>query len=258
MVRLGDYVARIGPHWRSAADLRWSARIAATAGAQVPEAIAPIPAVDGGYVAVAAGRPITLWPFITGRHADHRDRQQRRQAAHLLARVHRTLSCAEFGAPPHRDTPTVPVPDLADDELDAWLENFHADYRERQPVHGDFYAGNVLVRSGTIVALVDWDEVSLAPPEWELAHAAWEWCDGLATLDLTDAHRFIDDYLAAGGTATRIDETSLRQLIRSRIRGEVAYDRATSAPERLTPDDREYQEQQLRAFQALRPGHRHP
>ncbi|ONM46734.1 hypothetical protein B0T44_13790 [Nocardia donostiensis] len=120
-------------------------------------------------------------------------------------------------------------------------------------MHGDYYASNVVVHAGAIVGLSDWDEASLAPPEWELAGAAWEWGDGQTTLDLTAVHQFVDDYLHAGGTATSIDETTLKQLIRARIRSEVAYDRATITGDDDTEEDRAYQERQLCAFRALRP-----
>nr|WP_280264685.1 phosphotransferase [Nocardia wallacei] len=253
MVRVGDRVVRVGPSWRGVDDLRWSGRVAVAAAVEVPEVVAPISTVDGAGVVCAAGRPITVWPFVAGTHGDDRDADQRRQAAQLLARVHRALERTTFEAPPHRTVPEVAVPDLADAELDAWLDDFRAGHRRRHAVHGDFYAANILVRSGTLVGLVDWDEATLAPPEWELAGAAWEWGDGLTTLDLTAARRFIEDYLRVGGTVTAMDETTLRQLIRSRIRSEVAYDRATTGPDGLSAEDRAYQRRQLQAFRALRP-----
>lgn len=145
------------------------------------------------------------------------------------------------------------VPDFADPELDTWLHTFWTDDRPRHAVHGDFYGANTLVRSGTIVAVIDWDEATLAPPEWELAGAAWEWGDGLTTLDLTAAHRFIEQYFESGGTVAAMDEIMLRQLIRSRIRSEVAYDRASTSPDSLSADDHAYQCRQLQAFRELRP-----
>lgn len=242
--RLGDHVVRVGPRWRTDADLGWSGSVAAAAAREVPEAVAPVPTVDARFVIRVDGRPVTLWPFVPGHRGDDGDPRQREQAAGLLARLHRALAIADLGPTPARVVPAAPVPDLADDELDAWLASFS---RPRQLVHGDFYAANVLVQDGRIAALLDWDEARVDAPEWELAGAAWEWGAGLDTLDLTEAGRFVDRYLAEGGTATGIDDTALRQLIRARIRAEVAYDRAT------LDDDDDYQARQLAAFRALRP-----
>lgn len=49
-----------------------------------------------------------------------------------------------------------------------------------QPLHGDVYRANVLVRDRRLVALVDWDDVLLGKI-------------------LDPAMRFIDNYAAAGG-----------------------------------------------------------
>ncbi|ALG11823.1 hypothetical protein [Kibdelosporangium phytohabitans] len=76
---------------------------------------------------------------------------------------------------------------------------------------------------------------------------------GLMTLDLTAAHRFIEEHGRAGGTATAIDDVTLRQLVRARIRSEAACDRATSTPGVLDPEDEVYQRQRLKAFGASRP-----
>lgn len=50
------------------------------------------------------------------------------------------------------------------------LASDFADLR-RQPCHGDFHERNVLVRDGTLVAVVDWERVSLTPPLFELIRA---------------------------------------------------------------------------------------
>lgn len=252
--RVGDHVVRVGPSWRTVADLNWSGSVASAAARHVPQAIAPVPTPDARTVIEVEGRPVTVWPFIPGHRGDDLDARQRGQAAGLLARLHRALAQLEPGPPPARAVPAVPVPDLADEQLDAWLAGFRRAHRPRQPVHGDFYAGNVIVDRGRIVAVLDWDEARIAAPEWELAGAAWEWGAGRDTLDLTEAGRFVDRYLAEGGTAPAIDETALRQLIRERIRREVAYDRATTpADAGPDPEDAAYRHRQVEAFRALRP-----
>ncbi|MEN3221084.1 hypothetical protein [Mycolicibacterium porcinum] len=52
-----------------------------------------------------------------------------------------------------------------------------------------------------------------------------------------------------------LTEIALRQLIRQRIRAEVAYDRATASTRLIDAEDIEYQARQLEAFRALRPAH---
>jgi aminoglycoside phosphotransferase (APT) family kinase protein len=143
---------------------------------------------------------------------------------------------------------------LADPDLDRWRADFGRRRPGRQPLHGDYYPGNVLVDRGQITSLLDWDEALIGPAELELAWAAWEWGDGLTTLDLAPAMHFIARYVAAGGPAGPIGEEDLRQLVRRRLRSEVLAARAA----RLRgvahdADDYEYEARQLRAFQLLRP-----
>lgn len=247
--RIGRHVVRIGPRWRASAEIEWCHAVAAAAANRVPEAIAPCRTTTRRTVVRVADRPITVWPFVDGCWGDDADRQQRRNAADLLARLHRALARVSRAARPPRSAPRVAAPELKDAALDAWLADFDSRHPVRQRLHGDFYAGNVLVRDGHIVGLLDWDEAFLGPPERELAWAAWEWGDGLSSLgsDLEGARAFVADYAAAGGPARPIDEEALRQLVRQRIRWEVEYARAAHET------DSSYEARQLQAFGVLRP-----
>lgn len=129
--------------------------------------------------------------------------------------------------PPH-GAPRVAAGQLVDRDLDAWLSDFDRRHSNRQPLHGDFYAGNVLVRDGRIEGLLDWDEAFLGPPERELAWAAWEWSGGLSTADLNAAESFVYFYSLAGGPAEPIDREAIRQLVRERLRWEAEYVRAAA------------------------------
>lgn len=250
--RLGRYVIRVGAPWRRDEDLAWCGSVASAAAAAVPEVIAPLPAADGRTVVRFGGHPVTVWPFVHGFAGDDSDETQRLAAADLLARVHMALSEVRLEPAPARRTPGMPVPELSDPVLDEWLSSFSC--ATTQLIHGDFYADNVLVDPlGRIIGLIDWDEAAVASAESELAGAAWEWGLGRETLDLAAAERFIEHYLAAGGTAGRLDEVALRQLIRQRIRNEIAYDRATASMRVIDAEDIEYQARQLEAFRALRP-----
>lgn len=252
--RLDGEVVRIGPRWRTDAELAWSYAVAVLAAASVSEAIAPRPTRDGRLLVRVAGRPVSVWPYVTGSSGDDRSEDQRGQAAELLARLHRAVALLGTGPRPDARSRSQPGPGVTDPVLDRWLAAFNERHPVRQPLHGDFYAGNTLVRHGRIVALLDWDDVFLGPPERELAQAAWEWGDGLSTLDLSAALRFIGRYVTAGGPAAPLTEEELAQLVRERLRMDVTYNRAArrhGAP--CDAADLEYEARQLEAFQSLRP-----
>jgi len=251
--RLGPHVARIGPEWRTNAEAEWCHTVALAAAEQVPEAIAPRRTVDGVTVVRCDGRPLSLWPFVEGAWGDKSDEGQRRQAAELLARVHMALRSARTSVS-HRPPSTISwdtADETVDADLDAWLVDFDGGGWQVQPLHGDFYRGNVLVSSGRIVGLLDWDEAFIGPPERELAWAAWEWT---GDLDLTGVRQFVRQYLDAGGPARPMDDVMLRQLIRQRLRNDVSYAAgATGRGTALDEADREYHARQIESFWHLRP-----
>lgn len=256
--RIGRNVVRIGPEWRSDAELEWSYTITARVAADVPEVTEPLATSRGSYVVRVGDRPVSVWPYAEGSWADHSDVDQQDRAADLLARLHRAFARLSDLTPrpawADLDWLREPHPDVADRDLDGWLADFMERRSVRQPLHGDVYQGNVLIRDGHIVALVDWDEIFLGPPEQELAWAAGEWGSVRETLDLAAAMRFVDTYRAAGGPADRIGPDELAQLIRGRIRMEVNYSHATGQWGTCDdPEEREYEANQLRAFRALRP-----
>lgn len=256
--RVGQRVVRIGPDWRTEAELEWCYAIAARAAGEVPEVTAPLATACGTYVVRVEDRPVSVWPFVEGSWADGTDDDQGRQAADLLARLHRTFATMTNLTPRPGEADlgwlSAPHPDVEDPSLDRWLADFMVRRSARQPLHGDVYRANVLVHTGRIVALVDWDDVSLGPPEQELAWAAGEWGQVRTTLDLDAALRFVDAYVAAGGSADRIGAEELAQLVRGRIRMEVNYSHATGQWGATDdPEEREYEASQLRAFRTLRP-----
>jgi hypothetical protein len=112
--------------------------------------------------------------FLDGERGHDGDRKHRRRATGLLARLHRALFPVHMKPRPPFGAPRIASSDLDDPELDGWPDAFNGRHPERQPLHGDFYSGDVLVRAGRIVGLVDWDEAFIGPPERELAWAAWE------------------------------------------------------------------------------------
>lgn len=250
--RLEDVVVRVGPRWRPVEEFEWCHAVAGAASSSVPQALAPIATAAGQTVALVEGRPVSVWPFVDGEWADDGDDGQRSQAATVLASIHRALARTSLGARPSRTAPSTPVPDVEDRRLDAWMSGFLSRRQARQPLHGDFYAGNVLVREGTIVAVLDWDEALLGPPELELAWAAWEWGDGLWADDFSNGFAFVHAYRTAGGTAGELPEAELLQVVRARLQAEVRCAAAVEANgSALDADDVAYRTRQIEMFHRL-------
>lgn len=250
--RIGDVVVRIGPAWRQLAELEWCHAVARAAASSVPEAIAPRVNTRGQTVALVDGRPVSVWPFVEGEWADGDDEQQWLQAPVLLAAIHRALAPVSLGPRPLRSSPSAVVPEVEDPRLDGWLSDFLSRRPHHQPLHGDFYAGNLLVRDGKIAAVLDWDEALVGPPELELAWAAWDWGDGLWVDDFAGVLEFVDAYRTAGGQSARLTEAELFQLVRARLRAEVRYTVGVEAAgTALDADDEAYRRRQIEVFHRL-------
>ncbi|MEV6970351.1 phosphotransferase [Hamadaea sp. NPDC051192] len=243
--RIAGLVVRLGPPWRTDAEMTWFARLAAHASAAVPEVIAPLPSRSGDYVVRAAQRPVTVWPFAAGTWPDKHDPGVRQQAAALLARVHAALADAPGPAGPVTQMPRGPGDDLADPRLDAWLAE-RAQGRT-QPLHGDYYRGNTLAVGGRITALLDWDDAVVGPVEREAAEGAWEWGGCLDTGVVDGAQEFLAAYAEAGGPV--VDDLTFRQYARARMRGEILL--ARTRWHELDAEDHAYHERQLAAYHAL-------
>ncbi|MET9070169.1 phosphotransferase [Streptosporangium sandarakinum] len=259
--RVDDLVVRVGPARRTSAEAEWCHSIAVHAASTLPEAVAPLRALGGATVIRVDGRPVSVWPYVEGGWPDEEQPQVRTQGARLLARLHRTLASHRppprpvasfvetglYGEAPHD------VPELADRELDRWLADFHRRNPVRQPLHGDFYPGNTLARDGRLVAVLDWDEAVVGAPEMEVASAALEWADEYGDSPAR-RRRFVTDYHEAGGTAGGMDDETLVQLIRHRLRREAAYfEHARRQGAEHDEDGLEHHERRVKAFFDLRP-----
>ncbi|NUO57876.1 MAG: phosphotransferase [Hamadaea sp.] len=243
--RVADLVIRLGPSWRTDAEMAWFAGLAAHASAAVPEVIAPLQARSGDYVIRAAQRPVTVWPFAAGTWPGKYDAGVRQQAAELLVRVHAALADAPGPVEPVTAMPQGPGEDLADPWLDAWLAE--RAQGKVQPLHGDFYRGNTLAVGGRITALLDWDDAVVGPVEREAAEGAWEWGGCLDTGVVDGAQEFLAAYAAAGGPI--VDDLTFRQYARARMRGEILL--ARTRWNELDADDHSYHERQVAAYHAL-------
>ncbi|GHE09638.1 aminoglycoside phosphotransferase family protein [Streptomyces alanosinicus] len=264
--RVGDNVVRIGPSGKDPTEAEWCHRVAAAARAcGCAEAVAPLalPGRGGATVVRIEGRAVSLWPYVDGVWAS-KEAAASAPAARLLARLHRALAAVE---PPPRPRPcflqtgldgraTYDDPGLRDPQLDKWLADFSARARLRHPLHGDYYHGNLLAERDDptrLIAVLDWDEALVAPPEVEVASAAMEFTDDFCE-DIADARRFANTYLQAGGTAEILDDEALVQLMRHRLRCEsVHFTRETARGVEHDAEDLDYHRRRLEAFARLRP-----
>jgi Ser/Thr protein kinase RdoA (MazF antagonist) len=250
--QLGPIVVRVGPSWRSAAELEWSGRVALAAAGRVPEALAPLPSASDHTVHVVDGRPVSVWPFVAGSWACRSNQSHFRAAAQLLARIHTALAAARLGPRPGPGHSLGDASDLADPDLDDWQQVFRRTHPRRQILHGDYYPGNLLADGNRLVALLDWDDSFIDAAETELAVAAWEWSGGLYGWSFSSVRDFVSTYCHAGGTATALDETAVRQLIRLRLRWEIQLKRTGRFGPASSGDNR-YTGAQISAFHDLAP-----
>ncbi|MFI7445276.1 phosphotransferase family protein [Nonomuraea indica] len=257
--RLGDHVVRIGPAGQDPAEARWCHALALPAARLLPEAVAPLPGPAGATLVQVEGRPVSVWPYVAGaRLDDEPSAAELAGGAGLLARLHRALAALR---PPPRPRPAfqetglygeppADAPELADPQLDRWLAAFHAAHPGRHALHGDYHTGNVLFRDGVPVAVLDWDEAFTGAPEVELAAAAAEWGD----YEFGPAREFMAAYHEAGGTAGRLDDETLAQLVRHKIRRECAYfHKAAGRGDAHDEDALAYHHSRLALFHDLRP-----
>lgn len=252
-VRVGDVVIRIGPAWRSSADAEWCYELADRLGARCREVVRPIRAATGHWTTRVDGCPVSVWPWTDGLQGDRAQASHRREAAAVLARLHRAAQSISVPPRPPLSATTRPDAALVDETLDAWVEKFKRD-RPCHALHGDYYPGNVLFEGHTIAAVLDWDEAVVDVPEVELAMAACEWADLFSTGQLDGAIEFVETYHANGGTASRLDTTEVKQLYRARLRWELEYELHNTGPlDDLDEEQRRYRERQLALYFDLRP-----
>jgi Ser/Thr protein kinase RdoA (MazF antagonist) len=260
----GAVVVRLGPAWRTSAEVAWVHELLAFVAGQVPEAVAPLAAPDGATVLWWRGQPVALFPWVDGTPLDREDAGLRAAAAGLLARVHAALRRRPAArqrppagpeAPARWPRPPDP-PELDDPALDAWQAAWAASPERAsavQPLHGDFYRRNLLCRAGGVVGLLDWDDAHWGAPVEEVAWAAWELAKVAAgtRLDPERARAFLAAYDAAGGTLPAGAGALAVPLIRWRLREQVRAARAAGARGAPSADDAAYTAGQVRAFSNL-------
>jgi Ser/Thr protein kinase RdoA (MazF antagonist) len=107
----GAVVVRLGPAWRTPAEVAWVHELLAFVAGHVPEAVAPLPAPDGATALWWRGQPVALFPWVDGATLDREDAGLRAAAAGLLASAHAALRrwpAARPRPPPARRAPRPP------------------------------------------------------------------------------------------------------------------------------------------------------
>lgn len=253
----GEFVVRVSPTWRTVAELAWAYELASFAATEIPEALAPIPAVDGTLVFEHGGHVVSVFPYVSGATLARTNDRERDSAASLLARLHRVLPAwpNARARPASRANAPMLVPfveplGIEDAALDATVARLGAECAPALS-HGDYYRGNVRCVNERIVAVFDWDDAGYWTHENELAWSVWEFAqaDDSATLDLDRARRFLDVYSAQGGRVPLGDVGFIIPFIRDDIRAEIREAVAT-AEQRLAFDP-VYQQRSFEAFKNL-------
>lgn len=101
-----------------------------------------------------------------------------------------------------------------------WLADLaHADrHLTSGPLHDDYHGNNLLLATGQVTALLDWDGCH---PDWlafDVANGIWEFCpdDEAHTLDISAAQSFLQAYATASGPVREEEYELLIPLIRCR------------------------------------------
>jgi len=92
-------------------------------------------------------------------------------------------------------------------------------------IHGDYWAGNVLMEGDAVTGVVDWDEAHVDWRAYEVANATWQFCrnESSDALDLKAAREFHRHYNAAGEGLTDPEREAVGPLIRARLLYEVLF-----------------------------------
>lgn len=246
------FVQRLAP-WRDISALEWCDAVARSASMAAPECVHAIPSRTGAAAVMSSEGPVMVFPYVEGTHGWYEGIEL--DAAALLARIHKGLATSWPGgsvrAVAHgRDAGADGRDRLVDDELDRWERSSTAT-PATLPIHGDYYAGNLLTRDDVIVGVIDWSDAYIAPQEREVSWAVWEFCHTDEGDDLVDeqAEAFLRTYIDAGGPAPVAKPFDPCPWIRVRLRAEA---RAWFADPRSQSEISEYHEAEVVAFERLR------
>lgn len=200
LFRWGDFVLRVEE--RAPASVEWEHELVAWLGEAIAEVVVPVRAPDGStFLLHDRDQVVSLLPYVEGRH-------ERVDASRLLARLHQRGRKwpgvrPRPGRPSYADldwerndwwdwalVPKLPGLVEAFEELRAWAAS--RPLLVGVPIHGDFGVENVLVRSGRVVAIVDWEYARMDWAALEVGAAAMRFSPD-------DPSSFVRRYVEAGG-----------------------------------------------------------
>jgi len=223
--RCGGHVLRVHPEGVPPEEVAWCQAWASAVAATVPEVLLPLRSRDGTTLAVAQGCVLEVVPFVPGEPLDPRDAAQRRQAVDLLVRLTDAADRLDLGERPGwgglrwDEAGWTEASGLPDHELDDFWQGWSKEAAAgRRPLHADLQQGNLVVRDGRIVALLDHDDARVMHPLEELAYTAGELArmDGSWRLDRPLWQAVLADYAERTGVA--VNESTVRALLRVQLR----------------------------------------
>jgi aminoglycoside phosphotransferase (APT) family kinase protein len=148
------------------------------------------------------GRPVTFWCELP----EHRPGRPA-EVARMLRALHDLVVPVEFTLgqldPFVRLDERLSVADTISAADRAWLEVHLAELRQAMDalpvgrgacvVHGDAWAGNVVVTGSGDVVLLDLERCSWGPPEWDLVSTAMKWTS-FASISMSEYRAFCRVY----------------------------------------------------------------
>lgn len=119
------------------------------------------------------------------------------------------------------------------------------------PIHGDYYARNLLAGGDEISGVVDWDECRLDCLVFELSRAVWEFCAN-DTLNVNSALVFLEAYKREGSPLTDEEYRLIIPMMRcSRLMDFLSGIHGALNGERWSEEDAEYHLANLQALETL-------
>jgi Ser/Thr protein kinase RdoA (MazF antagonist) len=215
VVRAGNFVIRLDR--TDPESVRWEHALLRFLSEDIEQVIAPLAALDGSTFCLDGGRVLSIFPFVEGDELRSREALFRQELPVLLARLHRRAQAWPVteqrpGVPSLRErdwdrndwwdwslVEKTPPLVRAFEELRDWVAG--ADELCVCAIHGDFHAGNVLVRHTRIAGVIDWQHARLDWPALELAGVVWDlaWDGESPTIDVAVRDEIIATYVNAGG-----------------------------------------------------------
>ena len=258
----GPYALRIYTPDVSPEDVASELELVAPFAEPLPEVPASIPTDGGELHATEDGRVAVLTSFVEGERPDRHNPQHRRDGAEMLARLHSVAASIETPAP----RPGFPSRCELDWEHNRWwswpeIERYLEEHDleglvgtntaglhrrligevvvlpdaldqlakrglPAMPLHNDYWEGNLIMRDGRIVGVVDWDECAVDWRAIEVVDAACSFGRGELgyEFDPPKAREFLELYVECGGEILAEERQALLPLRKIRLVWETLYE----------------------------------